>query len=287
MTLTSTTTTVSYSGNGSTTAFSVTYHFFDEDEIEVYLISSTGAETLQDLGTDYTVTGGNGTTGTVTFGTAPATGNTVFIKRVTAQTQSVAYSDYGAFPAATHERALDRLTAEVQELTRDVDSTLRLPVSEGSTSVLPSADDRAGQVLGFDSNGDPVLLDPADLTGGSTVTRPYDLSFDFGQRAISASDRRVVPLVRPVTFAQDFAGSVFAVGTNPGADAEWTISEGIGGSDTVVGTATMHSDGTSTFSSVAGAAFTVGNAGNYLVVDPPSPADGTMAAAALTLKGTA
>lgn len=106
MTVSSTTTSVSYSGNGSTTAFSVTFPFF---EISVYEISALGVITAKSEGTHYTVTGGDGLTGTVTMLVAPASGVRLLIDRVTARTQVTDYIDGEAFPADTTEQALDRL----------------------------------------------------------------------------------------------------------------------------------------------------------------------------------
>jgi hypothetical protein len=57
MSLSSTTNRISYSGNGSTTAFSFPYYFLEAGDLKVVLVSSAGAETVQTLTTHYTVTG--------------------------------------------------------------------------------------------------------------------------------------------------------------------------------------------------------------------------------------
>ena len=63
MTISSTTNTVSYTGNGSTTAFAVPYVFFGTgttSEVEVVeVVIATGAETVKSNGSDYTVAGGS------------------------------------------------------------------------------------------------------------------------------------------------------------------------------------------------------------------------------------
>ena len=76
MTISSTTVNVSYTGDASTTEFPVTFSFKGTGtsaEIEVVERTiATGAEVTKAVTTDYTVSGGNGSTGTVTAVTAPA-----------------------------------------------------------------------------------------------------------------------------------------------------------------------------------------------------------------------
>ena len=119
MTVSSTNTKNSYSGNGSTTVFAYTFKIFDDDDIIVILrTDATGGETVQTKATDYTVSGvGNAGGGSVTFTTAPASGITVVLIRATTQTQTTDYTPNDPFPAASHEDALDRLTLMVQGFT--------------------------------------------------------------------------------------------------------------------------------------------------------------------------
>jgi hypothetical protein len=160
MTISSTTNTVSYTGNGSTTAFAVPYAFFGTgttSEIQVVeVVIATGAETVKSNGSDYTVAGGSGTTGTVTAATAPASTVKWVINRATTQTQETDYVENDPFPAESHEEALDRLTAIDQEQQRALDRTAQLP--DGYTGAF-----------------DPTL--PTDITG-STV-----LAFNAGATA--------------------------------------------------------------------------------------------------------
>ena len=93
MTISSTTIKNSYAGNGSTTAFTFSYYIIAEDDLEVLIRSSNGTETLQTLTTNYTVTGvQNNSGGTVTMVTAPATGETLVIRRKTSQVKTLIMS---------------------------------------------------------------------------------------------------------------------------------------------------------------------------------------------------
>jgi hypothetical protein len=158
VTVSTTTRRVAYSGNGSTTAFSVPFVFFGASELQVIARASDGVETVQALSTNYTVSGGNGATGTVTAVVAPPVGVSWTIIRQTARTQLTDYVPNDPFPAQTHERALDRLTAIVQEVEDGVFNALSFPVTEPGPYVLPSSTDRAGKFLAFDSvTGVPVL----------------------------------------------------------------------------------------------------------------------------------
>src|SRR3990170_1760191 len=106
MTLSSETVRVQYSGNGSTTVFAVTFAFWSLDDLRVILtVTATGVETVWTRGTQYTLTGGSGSTGTLTVLTTPtdyppATGTTLTIKSNLADTQSTALPLGGAFPSA-------------------------------------------------------------------------------------------------------------------------------------------------------------------------------------------
>lgn len=110
-----------YSGNGSTTAFSVTWPFFDGTLIVSEIVNSTGVETVKVLNSDYTVTGGTDddglpATGTVTMAVAPASGRTLRIKRSTPFTQATAWAAFDAFPQKTAEGSFDKALLLAQEL---------------------------------------------------------------------------------------------------------------------------------------------------------------------------
>lgn len=157
MTVSSTTSKVSYSGNGSTTAFSVPFYFLATSHLLVVLRAADGTETVKTLSTDYTVSGaGNPAGGTVTMGTAPASGVTVVISRNVPQTQDVDYQANDPFPAETNERALDKLTMEVQQLGEAITRSIKLSLTNTMTSTefTVGAVARANKVLGFDTAGE-------------------------------------------------------------------------------------------------------------------------------------
>ncbi len=84
MTISSTTTKNSYSGNGSSTAFNYTFKIPTSTDIEVIVRSSNGTESVRSEGsgsTNYGISGiGNSGGGTVTFVTAPLSTETVLLR---------------------------------------------------------------------------------------------------------------------------------------------------------------------------------------------------------------
>lgn len=175
MTVSTTTAKVGYLGNGTTTVFAVPFVFFGSSELEVTeRVIATGVETVRALTTHYTVTGGNGSTGTVTAVTAPPATVTWTIARKTLRTQLTDYQTGDAFPADTHERALDRLTALVQEIEEILGRSLRIPITDtGINPQLPGSTGRANKVLVFDAAGAPGVSDAtalASVTASAYVT---------------------------------------------------------------------------------------------------------------------
>ena len=150
MTVSSTTSRVSYAGNGSTTAFTASFPFLANADLVVLLVTGSTQTTLV-LSTDYTVTGAGGTSGTVTCTTAPASGSTLVIYRDPAVTQLVDYQPNDPFPANTHETALDRLTMISQRQKDLVTRSMRLSDGDvsGASTTLPSPE--ANKVIGWNS----------------------------------------------------------------------------------------------------------------------------------------
>lgn len=160
---------IQYNGNGSTTAFPTGFIFGSSADLVVIKTSTSGVDTTQTINTHYTVTGGSGSTGTVTMLTAPASGEYLTIYRDTALTQLVDYVENDAFPAETHEGALDKLTRIVQEIDYNTTRGVVLsPTSLLDTVELPNPD--AGAYLRWNSTEDG--LENANITDVDVYTFP-------------------------------------------------------------------------------------------------------------------
>ena len=160
MTVSSTTTSVAYTGNGSTTSFAVTFPFQGTGasaELEVIERTiATGAEATKSYSTHYTVTGGNGSTGTVVAGSAPADTVQWHIRRKTTQTQTTDYVANDPFPAETHETALDRAIMISQEQQSDINKATKFPdtYTGGASPALPEPS--ANKLLAWNSDADAI-----------------------------------------------------------------------------------------------------------------------------------
>lgn len=130
MTISSTTTKVSYNGSGSVGPFSITFRFAKNADIEATKVSTAGVESTLALTTHYTLTGaGDPSGGTLTLVTALATGEKLVIKRSPAIVQETDYVENAAFPAEAHEAALDLLTMIAQSLQEEIGRAVKVQVS--------------------------------------------------------------------------------------------------------------------------------------------------------------
>ena len=165
MTVSSTTTKKSASGNGSTTAFPYDFKIFSDDDITVIIrTDSTGAEVTKTKTTHYTVSGvGSSSGGNVTFttGNTPASGETVVLLRSTARTQLTDYTPNDPFPAASHEDALDKLTFIAQEIEEELARSIKVSKTNtiSSSEFTTSASARANKLLSFDGSGDLTVTE--------------------------------------------------------------------------------------------------------------------------------
>ena len=182
MTVSSTTTKNSYSGNGSNDTFAYGFKIFDDDDITVIIrTDATGTETVKTKTTHYTVTNvGNTNGGNVVFtgGNIPATGETVVLRRTSEQTQTTDYVANDPFPAATHEDALDKLTFLAQEQQEELDRAIKISRTNTMTSTefTVGATDRANKVLAFDSSGEiQVTQEIGTFRGNWAASTAYEV----------------------------------------------------------------------------------------------------------------
>jgi|TARA_Y100000015_G_scaffold20015_1_gene19390 hypothetical protein len=180
MTISSTTIKNSYSGNGSTTAFAFSFYIIAETDLQVIIRAANGTETVKSLTTHYTVSGvQNNSGGTVTMGSAPASGETLVIRRNTSKTQSTDYVANDPFPAETHEAALDKGILVSQEISETVDRSIKLSRTNTMTSTefTVGATDRANKILAFDSSGEIAVTQEIGTFRGN-----WSASTSYAQR---------------------------------------------------------------------------------------------------------
>ncbi len=181
MSVSSTTTTVSYTGNGSTTSFAVTFAFQGTGSAsELTVVErtiATGAEVTKDYTTHYTITGGNGSTGTVIAGSAPADTVQWHIRRNTTTTQTTDYVTNDPFAANTIEGDFDRLAMAGQERDGDIAQSFKYPdtYTGGGSSTFPEP--VANAYVLFNAAGDALTTSIASagqyLGADGTASLPF------------------------------------------------------------------------------------------------------------------
>lgn len=180
MTVASETNRVSLAGNGVTTAFAFGHPYRASSDLRVIVrTDSTGAESLKTEGADYTVSGsanvgtGGFDSGTVTFGTAPATGTTVVINRRVAATSATDPNAGAGIGAANLEGAIDRAMLAIQTVREMLARTLLLPESSPLANLaLPEPKASvASNLLGVNATGNGFALYTATtLSVGQVVS---------------------------------------------------------------------------------------------------------------------
>ena len=212
MTVSTTTTKNSYSGNGTLHSFAYGFKIFADADLSVVVRNAAGAETTKTLNTHYIVTNaGTDTGGNVLFkfntGTSsdahhstsdfrPASGETVVISRALTLTQGTDYVANDPFPANSHENALDRLTMIQQQQQEELDRTIKASVTNtiSGAEFTTSASDRANKVMSFDGSGnltvttgkvDTVSVSVSGLTTGASATASATFTASSGALALA------------------------------------------------------------------------------------------------------
>ncbi len=130
------------------TSFSVPFEFFDDTDLNVYV-----DEVLQVITTNYTVTGGNGSTGTITMSVTGA--KTVLISRDTTIERTTDFTAGVDINRAALNTQLDTLTAIAADGKDLAERAIRIKDFEPSTASLELSNvaTRADKLLSFDVNG--------------------------------------------------------------------------------------------------------------------------------------
>jgi hypothetical protein len=176
-----------FTPNGATTSFPFTFVARAADRVSVVRRSSTGVDTP--IG-GYSVTLASAG-GTITFGTAPAAGDPLYIYSNPDFTQQVNFANQGNWPPTAVNDALDNAAVRDVFLLDGFNRSLHARIGE-SVDALPSRAQRANMILAFDGNGNPVATslaasgpkgDPGSPGGGyatrtAMAARPSPALYD-------------------------------------------------------------------------------------------------------------
>lgn len=139
-----------YAGSGTTGPFTVPFRFLDAAHLRV-IRSVDSVETVLALGADYTVNGVGASSGSVTLLAPLPVGQSLTVVRNVPLTQEADYVPGDAFPAESHEQALDKLTMITQQLQEEVQRAAKLPASSPS-----DADALSVALLRVDANSSNI-----------------------------------------------------------------------------------------------------------------------------------
>ncbi len=147
---------ISYTAGAAQVTFEYPFLIFDEGDLQV------SVDQVLIAPSEYTVSGvGDAGGGDIVFDTPLTGGETVLLYRDQALDRQTDYTAGGDFLESTVDRDFERLLLMIQQQAADKALFLRV----GSNS--PSLDELvvvAGELLGFDSEGNPVTVDPATLS---------------------------------------------------------------------------------------------------------------------------
>jgi hypothetical protein len=163
----SSTSRIVYAGNNSlVTAYAVPFYFEENAHLNAIAKTAAGVETVVTL-TNHTGAG-NENGGTVRTAVAVPATSTLTIYREVPFTQATSYEENDAFPAASHERALDKLTTITQQLERRITNCIR-GTEATPLSPIPSPTGTQQFVLSAASNQPPSWQELPVLAAGPVV----------------------------------------------------------------------------------------------------------------------
>lgn len=180
MTLTATTNRVQYNGDDATTSFAITFVFWDNDDPQVVHTDANGVETTWVRGTQYTITGGSGATGTLTIVTSPtdytpATGEKLTIKSNLANTQPTDLPSGGDLSSGSLEQQLDQIVRQLQQFSETVGRSITLKLSSTESGV--TINDLSGNTGKFPQvNAAEDGFTFASVTSSGTITDPVPIA---------------------------------------------------------------------------------------------------------------
>lgn len=227
MTVSTQPTLATYAGAGLTGPYTIPFRFTANSDVVVQKKDGDGVTTV--LSGNAITGAGNPSGGSLTTSAPVAVGETLLIYRSVPLTQPADYIAADAFPAETHEGALDRLTMIAQDQGRDVDRSFKVPIG----SDLPTdTTDLVAAVAAVITDDDLIAslaaagatqVDLITAAGGAQAlvvetegTEQTALITDEGNIQVAAVDAAGVAAAALVAAA---AGAVFYADTTAGLAA--------------------------------------------------------------------
>ena len=147
---------IRYAGDGARTSFDLPFPILAGDDLLAFVDDQPA--------TGFAIAGLGEPTSKITFLEPPAAGTTITLLRRTEGIRETEFVDGGPFRAATINAELDRIMMLIQENREEHNRALRARAFEGDLDFsLPPAAQRANNLLGFDSSGQPMVFGQSGL----------------------------------------------------------------------------------------------------------------------------
>jgi len=211
--------------------FTVPFEFFSEESLNVYVDN-----VLKTLTTDYTTTGGNGSTGTVLISVTGASGgSTVVITREIPLERTADFPTSGPFQISALNTELDRIIAIAADVQDKSIRSIRAADSDAAASyTLPFLDARKGTVLAFNATSGDVEVGPqiANVQSLANVSADIALLADIEDGTLATNAITNVNTIR--TDVTTVSGISANVTTVAGVSANvTTVATDLNGSNTI------------------------------------------------------
>jgi hypothetical protein len=147
---------IRYAGDGARTSFDLPFPVLASDDLLAFVDDQPA--------TGFALVGLGEPTGKITFLEPPAAGTTITLLRRTEGIRETEFVDGGPFRAAAINGELDRIMMLIQENREEHNRALRARPFEGDLDFcLPPVAQRANNLLGFDSSGQPMVFGQSEL----------------------------------------------------------------------------------------------------------------------------
>lgn len=218
-----------YAGAGTTGPFPVPFRFLANSHLRVVRTNTAGVDVDLVLNSGYTATGAGAASGSVTLTAPLAVGEKLTVSRNVPATQEADYVSGDAFPAESHELALDKLTMLAQQIEEETSRSLRVPVSAtGVNPELPAPTPL--RLLGWDISGNRLQNYNPDGVSESLLAQALaaptgSSGVGFAQAGAGAVPRTAQAKLRECVSVRDF-GAVGDGVTNDSAAVQAAINTG-------------------------------------------------------------
>ncbi len=211
--------------------FTVPFEFFAEESLNVYVDN-----VLKTLTTDYTTTGGSGSTGTVVISVTGASGgSTVVITREIPLERTADFPTSGPFQISALNTELDRIIAIAADVQDNTLRSIRAADSDAAASyTLPFLDARKGTVLAFNATSGDVEVGPqiANVQSLANISADIALLADIQDGTTATNAITNVNTIR--TDVTTVSGISANVTTVAGVSANVTTVAGVSANVTTV-----------------------------------------------------